>query len=185
MSAEKLAPAQAEGRSLIGPAASAPPNNGGRYPPEDCQIEVEQRKALCPAGKENTPCSRLEEQATGKVSYRFEWSTHCAECPLREHWGGRTPQRVTGTAAGTKDRSLCPTDETSQRDRKHAERVDAGARDAAGLSAVRHRRARYRGLAKARLQNYFAAAACNVKRWIRRKVWEFSQAQATRVPAMS
>ena len=30
------------------------------------------------------------------------------------------------------------------------------------------RRARYRGLGKARLQNYFIGAACNVKRWLRR-----------------
>jgi hypothetical protein len=38
------------------------------------------------------------------------------------------------------------------------------------------RRARYRGLAKARLQNYFIGAACNVKRWIWRKAWEIKQA---------
>jgi hypothetical protein len=38
------------------------------------------------------------------------------------------------------------------------------------------RRARYRGLAKARLQNYFIGAACNVKRWIRRKACEIKQA---------
>jgi len=30
------------------------------------------------------------------------------------------------------------------------------------------RRARYRGLAKVKLQNYFIAAACNEKRWIQR-----------------
>ncbi len=47
------------------------------------------------------------------------------------------------------------------------------------------RRARYRGLAKARLQNYFAGAACNVKRWLRRSVWELSQAAAVSVPAVS
>jgi hypothetical protein len=47
------------------------------------------------------------------------------------------------------------------------------------------RRARYRGLAKARLQNYFAGAACNVKRWISRKVWELLQAEAAVVPAVS
>jgi IS5 family transposase len=40
------------------------------------------------------------------------------------------------------------------------------------------RRARYRGLAKVRLQNYFAAAACNVKRWINRKVWNLKQASS-------
>jgi IS5 family transposase len=34
------------------------------------------------------------------------------------------------------------------------------------------RRARYRGLAKARLQNYLGAAACNLKRWLRRLAWE-------------
>lgn len=34
------------------------------------------------------------------------------------------------------------------------------------------RRARYRGLAKARLQNYFIGAACNVQRWLRRTVEE-------------
>lgn len=33
------------------------------------------------------------------------------------------------------------------------------------------RRARYRGLAKTRLQNYLAGAACNVKRWMRRLAW--------------
>ena len=38
------------------------------------------------------------------------------------------------------------------------------------------RRARYRGLAKARLQNYFVGAACNAKRWIRQTIWEIKQA---------
>ena len=37
-------------------------------------------------------------------------------------------------------------------------------------------RARYRGLDKVRLQNYFIGAACNAKRWIRRAVWEMRQA---------
>ena len=38
------------------------------------------------------------------------------------------------------------------------------------------RRARYRGLAKVKLQNYFIGAACNVKRWIRREIWALRQA---------
>ena len=40
------------------------------------------------------------------------------------------------------------------------------------------RHARYRGLAKTKLQNYFTAAACNVKRWRRRLAWEMKQAAA-------
>ena len=37
------------------------------------------------------------------------------------------------------------------------------------------RKARYRGLAKAGLQNYFTAAACNIKRWLRRTAWQLAQ----------
>jgi len=37
------------------------------------------------------------------------------------------------------------------------------------------RRARYRGLARVRLQNYFIGAACNVRRWFRRLAWEAAQ----------
>lgn len=37
------------------------------------------------------------------------------------------------------------------------------------------RRCRYRGLAKARLQNLMIGAACNIKRWCRRKIWEQQQ----------
>ena len=36
-------------------------------------------------------------------------------------------------------------------------------------------RSRYRGLAKTALQNYLIAAACNLKRWTRRVVWEIEQ----------
>ena len=37
------------------------------------------------------------------------------------------------------------------------------------------RRARYRDLAKAKLQNYFIGAACNLKRWLRRAAWQLQQ----------
>src|SRR5258705_13122453 len=40
------------------------------------------------------------------------------------------------------------------------------------------RQARYRGLAKAKLQNYFIGAACNVKRWIRQELWRLQQVTA-------
>jgi hypothetical protein len=48
------------------------------------------------------------------------------------------------------------------------------------------REARYRGLAKVKLQNYFIGAACNVKRWIRREAWKLRQAAlALAAPAAS
>ncbi len=46
------------------------------------------------------------------------------------------------------------------------------------------RRARYRGLAKVRLQNYFVGAACNAKRWIRRAIWQMKQALPEATPAL-
>jgi transposase len=41
------------------------------------------------------------------------------------------------------------------------------------------RRARYRGLAKVKLQNYFIGAACNLKRWLRCLAWELQNASLT------
>jgi hypothetical protein len=128
VSAQKLAEAQAQGRELIGPAQPTPQKDG-RFSVEDFQIKVEERTAICPAGKANTQCSRLEEEARGKVSYQERL----------KHRNG-----IEGTQ--------------SELVRGH------------GL-----RRARYRGLAKVRLQNYFIAAACNVKRWIRREAWKLAQ----------
>lgn len=187
VSAEKLAAAQAEGRSLIGPAAAAPHNNGGRYTTEDFQIEVEQRKAICPAGKENTQCSRLEEQATGKVSYRFEWSTQCVDCPWRERCVGPEQKHrslVVGEHhSALQSRRREQKTEAFAQQMKHRNGIEGTQSELVRAHGIR--RARYRGLAKARLQNYFAAAACNVKRWIRRQVWELSEAVAVTIPAMS
>jgi hypothetical protein len=36
-------------------------------------------------------------------------------------------------------------------------------------------------LAKAKLQNYLAAAACNVKRWLRRVAWKMEQEEQFRL----
>jgi len=82
VSGKKLTQVQAEGRELIGPAQPAPQKDG-RFTTEDFQVKVEERTAVCPAGKTSTQCSRLEEEATGKVNFRFEFSTHCHDCLLR------------------------------------------------------------------------------------------------------
>jgi transposase len=187
VSAEKLVEAQAEGRSLIGPAASAPNNNGGRYTTEDFDIKVEERQAICPAGKPNTQCSRLEEQATGKVTYRFEWSTHCADCPLRERCVG--PEQKHRTIVVGEHHSALQARRREQKteafakEMKHRNGIEGTQSELVRAHGIR--RARYRGLAKVRLQNYFAGAACNLKRWINRKLWELSPATVPTVRAAS
>ena len=83
ISAAELAQAQAEDRKLIGPAPASADTVQRRYSTERFDIVVERRQTIWPVGKTNTQCSRLEEKETGKVSNRFEWSTHCENSPLR------------------------------------------------------------------------------------------------------
>jgi hypothetical protein len=175
ISTQKLVEAAAQGRELIGPAPSPANNNDGRFTSAAFQVAVEQRAARCPAGHQNTQCSRLVEQATGRVSYRFEWDTAtCAACPLRQQC----------IAATHKHRSLVVgeqhtilqgrrqeqrTEEFKQR-MKHRNAIEGTQSELVRAHGLRW--ARYRGLAKSRLQNYFIGAACNIKRWLRRVAWE-------------
>jgi hypothetical protein len=177
ISGEKLAQVQAQGRELIGPAAAAPNNNGGRFTTEAFQIQVEQRQAVCPAGKSNTHCSRLEEQASGKVVFRFEWGTDCADCPLGPQCIGPNQRHRTVVVTeyhtalqARRQEQQTPEFKARMKHRNAIEGTQSELVRAHGL-----RRARYRGLAKAKLQNYFVGAACNLKRWIRREIWQLQK----------
>jgi hypothetical protein len=177
VSAQKLAQAHAEGREIIGPAQPAP-RQAGRFSVEDFQVQVEQRQAVCPAGKSSLQCSRLAEEATGKVSYRFEWSTHCHACPQRDHCLGQD-QRHRTLVVGEHHTVLQARRQEQQTEAFQARMKQRNAIEGTQSELVRGhglRRARSRGLAKARLQNYFIGAACNVKRWIRREAWKLRQA---------
>lgn len=183
VSAEKLAQAQAEGREIIGPA-QASPKKEGRFSVEDFQICVEERTAICPAGKENTQCSRLEEEGTGKVTYRLEFSIHCHDCPLREQCLGEG-QRHRTVVVGQHHTPL--------QGRRQEQRTEAFKRKARHRNAIEGtqselvrahglRRARYRGFSKMRLQNYLVGAACNIKRWLRRQAWVLEQVMLEGMP---
>jgi transposase len=182
VSAEKLVQAAAEARELIGPALPSPNNNGGRFQSDDFAVQVETRRATCPAGHANSQCSRLVEKATGRVAYRFEWdTTTCAGCPLRlkciqaEH-----PHR--SLVVGEHHTVLQTRRQEQQTSVFKARMKHRNAIEGTQSELVRAhgmRRARYRGLAKTKLQNYFTGAACNVKRWLRRVAWEMRQGLPT------
>jgi len=178
VSAEKLVEAAAQGRELIGPAQACPHNNEDRFTSEDFQVSVERRTAICPGRHQNSQCSRLEEKATGRVAYRFEWkSAQCAACPLRKRC----------IKASHKHRTLVVGEHhTVLQQRREEQKTEhfkkklrlRNAIEGTQSELVRAhglRRARYRGLAKARLQNYFIGAACNIKRWLRRLAWQLRQ----------
>ena len=187
ISAQKLVEAAAAGLELIGPAPPPATNNEGRFTSDLFRVEVEQRRATCPAGHQNTQCSRLEEQATKRVSFRFEWDTPtCAACPLRGQCIKGTHQHRTlvvgehHTALQTR-RQEQRTEPFKQR-MKHRNGIEGTQSELVRGHGVRH--ARYRGLAKTKLQNYFTAAACNVKRWLRRAAWEMGQ-EAVAKPSLA
>jgi hypothetical protein len=178
VSTDKLVEAKAEGRELIGPAPQSGGPNRERFQSDDFHVEVEQRQATCPAGHHNSQCSRLVEKATGKVSFRWEWDTAtCASCPLRlkcikaEHKHRTLVVGENHTLLQAR-RTEQQTDEFKAR-LKHRNAIEGTQSELVRAHGMR--RTRYRGLAKAKLQNYLAAAACNVKRWLRRVVWEMRQ----------
>jgi hypothetical protein len=180
ISTQKLMEAAAEGRELIGPAPGPANNNDGRFTSAAFQVTVEQRAAQCPAGHKNSQCSRLEEAATGRISYRFEWDTAtCAACPLRPQCIA-TKHRHRTLVVGEHHtilqgrRQEQQTEEFKQR-MKHRNAIEGTQSELVRAHGLR--RARYRGLAKAKLQNYFIAAACNLKRWLRRIAWEMRAAK--------
>ena len=180
ISAALLVQAQAQGRELIGPAQPAPQRDS-RFTVADFHIQVEERRAVCPAGKVSTQCSRLEAAATGKVDYRFEFSTQCHDCPRRPQCLGKD-QRHRTLVVGEHHSALQARRQEQQTEVFKARMKHRNAIEGTQSELVRGhglRQAKYRGLAKVKLQNYFIGAACNVKRWLRREAWKIQQSMKT------
>ena len=116
----------------------------------------------------------MEEAASGKVSYRFEWSWKCRDCP----------QRDACLSAGQRHRSLVVGEhhevlQVRRREMKTDAFTGLMKRRAAIEGTISElvrghglRQARYRGLRKVALQNWLTGAACNGKRWLRLLAWE-------------
>jgi transposase len=179
VSSEALKNALDEGRELRGPAPASP-DRGKVFTVEAFDVHVEERYATCPGGKCSSNCSHLEEQATGKVSYRIEWSNPvCAACPLR----------VECVSAGQTHRTLVVGElHTLLQDRRREMQTDAFKQEMHRRNAIEGtqselvrgyglRQARYRGKDKVRLQNYLIGAACNIRRLFRRMAWEVEQSR--------
>jgi transposase len=177
VSSEALQDAREEGRELRGPAPASP-DRGKVFTVEVFDVHVEERYAVCPNGRRSSNCSRLEEQSTGKVVFRIEWSnTVCGTCPLRAQC----------VSAGQDHRTFVVGELHSiLQDRRREMQTEAfklDMRKRNGIEGTQSelvrgyglRQARYRGLAKVRLQNYLIGAACNLRRLFRRLAWLATQ----------
>jgi hypothetical protein len=178
-SGKELARFAAQGRQLHGPVQAAPERDG-RLSAEAFDVQVEERRAVCPAGQASTQCSRLEEAKTGRVSFRFEWTGVCASCPLRDQCVGQDqPHR--SLVVGEHHTLVQARRREQVTEAFHAAMHHRNAMEGTISELVRGyglRRARYRGKAKVSLQNLFIGAAANCRRWWRRRTWEAQQAAA-------
>ncbi|MGH9641732.1 MAG: IS1182 family transposase [Terriglobales bacterium] len=179
VSAQLIAEARREGWELVGPAQE-PVSKNKTFKSDAFDVDVENRVAHCPAGKPSTHCSRLEEKATGKASFRFEWGRQCVDCPLKEKCV--SPGQAHRTLCVSENHTVLQERRREQKTEQFAQRMrQRNAIEGTHSELVRGhglRRARYRGLAKVRFQNYLIGAACNAKRWIARIAWEIRQGAA-------
>ncbi len=165
---DTLAQAAAEGRELIGPAHPAINARGKGFTPEQFDLSVAQRRAVCPAGHASTQCSRLENRETGQIDYRFEWGSHCDDCPLQAQCTQAGHGRRAVTVSQHHDLLQARRREMQTpafQEQMHQRNAIEGT--ISEFTRNGGRRSRYRGLAKTALANYFHGAAINARRWIR------------------
>src|SRR5262249_53882233 len=140
------------------------------YRIEAFDISISERKAVCPAGKTSTNCSKLTEEQSGKVTYRIEFGSQCHDCP---HRAGCVPsaQAHRTIVVGAYHEALQQRRREQQSPEFQLRMHQRNAIEGTISELVRGhglRRARYKGFAKVDLQNQFIAAACNIKRWFQK-----------------
>jgi IS5 family transposase len=171
--------AKRHGIALVGPGrkdVSWQRRTPGAFQATDFTVAWEERRVRCPEGRESVQWGEFENAARGRyVKVRFK-AEECLAC------GSRV--RCTRSAGAEKGRQLLlqPRDRqealAAARTRQHTEagrrlyalRQGIEATFSQGVRAFGLRRARYRGLAKTRLQHVATAAALNLDRaaaWMR------------------
>jgi hypothetical protein len=180
VSGDTLGQTHQEGRQLIGPARPSANASGDLFTAEAFDVSIENRQAICPAGHPSTQCSRLENKETGQVDYRFEWSYHCDDCPLKAQCTkARSGRRM--LLVGQYHDHLQRRRREMQTDEFQKAMYQRNGIEATISEFVRTggRRTRYRGLAKTSLCNYLQGAAINAKRWIRLMQYQMQETVVT------
>lgn len=178
-SGAELARARDEGRELRGPVQPGAPRKDGCYTSEAFDVSIEKRSAVCPAGRRSTNCSRLENGKTGDADYRFEWERKlCESCDRRIQCVGKEQKHRTLVVGEHHDliqsrRQEQKTEEFTK-DMRHRNAIEGTISEL--CRGYGFRRCRYRGIHKTRLQSHMIGAACNIKRWWKRMMWEQQKA---------
>jgi len=179
VSDDTLAESAEQGTELVGPARPCPTHKGG-LSVERFDIDVSNRRAVCPAGKTSTQCSFIHDSHHGNAYYRFEWGAACDACPLRRACTTSKSGRRTVCVGAHHDRLQARRREMkTEAFRQRMRQRNAIEGTISELTRLGLRRTRYRGLAKTTLANDLLAAACNVRRWLRLLAWRQQNAPAS------
>jgi transposase len=172
ISGRAIQEAKEAGWQLVGPAqpSASRVRLAKEYRIEAFDISITERKALCPDGKTSTNCSKLTEEKSGKVTYRFEFGSQCHSCPHKAACvPSALPHRTILVGAYHEELQQRRRDQQSEEFqlRMHQRNAIEGTISEL-VRGYSLRRARYRGFIKVDLQNQLIATACNIKRWFRK-----------------
>jgi hypothetical protein len=172
ISGQAIHEAQEAGWQLMGPAqpSAARPGLAKEYRIEAFDISITQRRAICPDGKISTNCSKLTEEQSGKVTYRFEFGSQCQNC-VHKVLCVPSAQSHRTILVGAYHEALQQRRREQQSQEFKLQMHQRNAIESTFSELVRGhglRRARYKGLAKVDFQNQLIAAACNIKRWFQK-----------------
>ena len=172
ISGRAIQEAKEAGWQLVGPAqpSASRVRLAKEYRIEAFDISITERKAVCPDGKTSTNCSKLTEEKSGKVAYRFEFGSQCHSCPHKAACvPSALPHRTILVGAYHEELQQRRRDQQSEEFqlRMHQRNAIEGTISEL-VRGYSLRRARYRGFVKVDLQNQLIATACNIKRWFRK-----------------
>lgn len=179
-----LASSQARGVDLVGPVranTSAQARRPDGLSAAQFQVDFDQRQAVCPAGHHHQTWSEAHP-ATAPPSVNIHFAAaDCAACPLRARCLAASASQASGRSLKlpltypliVRRREEQTTPAFRDRYRRRAG-VEASLSNAVHQHGARF--ARYRGLAKTRLQHFFLASAINLKRAV---AWSTGQRPRT------
>lgn len=172
---DTLAHAKVQGREIIGPARK-PGNPTHLLDTDQFDVDIANRKAVCPAGHTSRQCSLINDHYNASIYFRFEWAGLCENCHLQKQCTRRKDGRRHVSVGMHHDllqqrRREMKTEEFKLK--MHRRNAIEGT--VSEFTRLGGRRTRYKGLAKTTLANYFQCAAVNANRWTRLVQWKLEE----------
>jgi transposase len=181
ISGEQLRSEQEAGGNLVGPVGRC------KVHPAEAEgfvIADDGQHATCPAGHANEhtrACNKTDRKTKG---FRLVWAGCCVNCPRREGClrPGASERHVETRIdfALLQQRRREQTTVAFQQEMHHRNAIEGTGSELVRAHGLR--RARYRGRVKVHLGHLLIAAACNVKRWVKRMQYKLRECIAPATP---